>query len=253
MKFLCLHGAGTSSEVLEIQLGPVRDALKAHVDFEYYDGFLEVDTVEEIKNVFKGPFFTWYSPGLGGKTLVEAKAELLDLIESDGPFDACLGFSQGAGLLAAVIMDYQKTHPFSPNLFRLAIFICAAAPVLVVKSEEDAGFDYRPSAESMAHLTEAWKGPYVPGHEPRPNEEWNIFIAEKVRKAGLAIRIPTAHIYGSNDEGVSESLRLRDMCDERRRVEFDHGRGHEVPRAPKLVSQMAETINRAITNALTAV
>lgn len=80
-----------------------------------------------------------------------------------------------------------------------------------------------------------------------------IFIAKKVCAAGLTIRIPTAHIYGSKDNAVSESLRLRDMCDARRRAEFDHGCGHEVPRAPKLASQMAETINRAVNAALTAV
>lgn len=130
----------------------------------------------EIKSVFRGPFFTWYSPGLGGQTLVEAKTELLELIESEGPFDACLGFSQGAALLAAVMIDYHKNHPFGPGLFRLAVFICGAAPVLVTKSAQDDEKDeYNPSADIMAPLTEPWQGPYVPGHEPRPNEEWNIY------------------------------------------------------------------------------
>jgi len=200
--------------------------------------------------LFAGPFFTWYSPGLGGHTQADAKAELLDLIETEGPFDACLGFSQGAALLSAVMIDHQKTNPFGPGLFKLAIFICAGAPLLVTQCREKT--DYVPLAESMVTLTEPWLGPYVPGHEPYPDESWHIFIPEKVHEAGLTIRIPTAHIYGSKDSTVSESLRLRDMCDPRRRVEFDHGRDHEVPRAPYLVEQMALTVRKAIDRALTA-
>ncbi|KZF20980.1 hypothetical protein L228DRAFT_262056 [Xylona heveae TC161] len=252
MKFLCLHGAGTNSHVLEIQFGPIREALSSNGQFEFYDAFCEVEPVEEIRNIFAGPFFTWYSPGLGGHTLEEAKAELLDIIETEGPFDACLGFSQGAALLAAVMIDHQKNNPFGPNLFKLAVFICGGAPLLVTKSLQEPDFLYSPPVASMAALTEPWMGPYVPGHEPHPDESWNIFLAEKVREAGLTIRIPTAHIYGSKDNTLKESLRLRDICDPRRRVEFDHGRGHEVPRAPHLVQQMAATIRRAIDNALTA-
>jgi hypothetical protein len=78
---------------------------------------------EEIKDFFKEPYFTWDSPGLGGKPLTEAKTELLDLIETEGPFDAYLGLSQGVALLTAVIIDHQKNHRLGPNLFRLTIFV----------------------------------------------------------------------------------------------------------------------------------
>jgi hypothetical protein len=33
---------------MEKKKAPVLTALKAHADFEYYDGFLEVDTVEGL-------------------------------------------------------------------------------------------------------------------------------------------------------------------------------------------------------------
>lgn len=189
----------------------------------------------EIKDIFAGPFYTWYSPGLGGHTLVEAKAELLDLIAIEGPFDACLGFSQGAALLAAVIVDHQVLHPYGPNLFNLAVFICGGSPLLVTKSLEQREVCYLPRIEGMAPLTEPWLGPYVPEHEPHADEQWNIFRAQKMKGADLTIRIPTAHIYGSKDHTVKESLNLRDMCDPRKRVEFDHGGRHEVPRKARVV------------------
>ncbi|KAI9831663.1 MAG: hypothetical protein M1819_004729 [Sarea resinae] len=206
-----------------------------------------------IKDIFAGPFYTWYSPGLGGHTLAEAKAELLDLIEAEGPFDACLGFSQGGALLAAMIIDHQKKNPFGPNLFQLAIFICAGSPLLVTKSrQEPEDIGDPPSVASMAPLTTPWLGPYVSGHEPHPDESWNVFVADKVREAGLTIAIPTAHIYGAKDDTLSESLNLRDMCEPRRRVELDHGCGHEVPRAPHLVQKMTAAIQKAIHNAVVA-
>ncbi|KAI2631941.1 serine hydrolase FSH [Hypoxylon sp. NC1633] len=253
MKFLCLHGAGTNSNVLDIQTDPIRRALDTNAEFEFYDGFCEVEPVEEIKNIFAGPFYTWYSPGLGGQTLTEAKEELLDLIETEGPFDACLGFSQGAALLSAVILDHQAKNPFGPNLFKLAVFICGGSPLLVTKKlEEEDESKYTPTVEAMAPLTEPWLGPYVPGHEPHPDERWNIFVAQKVKDAGLTIRIPTAHIYGSKDHTVKECLNLRDMCEPRLRVEFDHGGKHEVPRTTRIVQQMTMTMRRAIDKAMSA-
>lgn len=190
---------------------------------------------------------------MGGHTLAEAKVDLLELIKAEGPFDACLGFSQGAALLAAVIMDHQRQHQFGPNLFQLAIFICAGAPVLVTKSlQEPQNSVDLPPIQSMAPLTEPWLGPFVPGHSPQEDESWNIFVPDSVREAGMMIRIPTAHIYGAKDSRVKESLRLRDMCDPRKRVELDHGRGHEVPRASHLVQQMKDIIRKAIDKSLTA-
>ncbi|CZR45918.1 uncharacterized protein FPRO_14906 [Fusarium proliferatum ET1] len=253
MRFLCLHGAGTNSDVLDIQTGPIRDSLDSNATFKFYDGFCDVEPVEEIKNIFAGPFYTWYSPGLGGRTLTEAKAELLDLIATEGPFDACMGFSQGAALLAAVIIDHQVQNPFGPNLFKFAAFICGGSPLLVTKALEQDHLDYQPTVDRMAPLTEPWLGPYVPGHEPHPDEQWNMLVAHRVREAGLTIRIPTAHIYGAKDHTVKESLNLRDMCDPRRRVEFDHGGRHEVPRATRVVQQMAMTLRRGIDKAMTAV
>lgn len=207
----------------------------------------------EIRNIFAGPFFTWYSPGFGGHTLEEAKADLMDFIESEGPFDACLGFSQGGSLLASVIMDHQRRNPFGPSLFKLAVFLCSGAPLLVPKSRQppDVFTDLSMIAE-LEPLTEPWLGPYVPDHEPMSDESWNIFIPEKVNMAGLTINMPTTHIYGSKDGSLDLSLRLRDMCDPRQRVDFDHGGGHDVPRAPKTVQTMADIIRRSIDYARSA-
>lgn len=39
-----------------------------------------------------------------------------------------MGFSQGAALAAALIIEHAKTHPGQPPLFRAAVFLCGATP-----------------------------------------------------------------------------------------------------------------------------
>ena len=43
------------------------------------------------------------------------------------------------------------------------------------------------------------------------------------------IRIPTAHIYGQQDELLKESLDLVKMCDESMATTFMHHGGHDIP------------------------
>jgi predicted esterase len=49
------------------------------------------------------------------------------LITAEGPFDAVMGFSQGAAISAALIAHHAKMHP-GEQLFRAAVFICGGAP-----------------------------------------------------------------------------------------------------------------------------
>jgi predicted esterase len=49
-------------------------------------------------------------------------------MEDEGPFDAVLGFSQGAGLAASLILRHQHEKPVELPLFKTAVFICAFLP-----------------------------------------------------------------------------------------------------------------------------
>jgi predicted esterase len=39
-----------------------------------------------------------------------------------------MGFSQGAALAASLMIHHSRTRPAEPPLFRVAVFICGAAP-----------------------------------------------------------------------------------------------------------------------------
>lgn len=63
------------------------------------------------------------------------------------------------------------------------------------------------------------------------------------------ISIPTAHLYGRHDQYRAQSLRLMDICDKRQVVCFEHNGGHNLPRTPDQVTEMAKTILRTFQKA----
>jgi predicted esterase len=68
--------------------------------------------------------------------LNEAFEHVLKIVATEGPFDAVMGFSQGAALAGALIAHQAKHHPEQPPVFRAAVFICGGAPW------ESAGLEY---------------------------------------------------------------------------------------------------------------
>ncbi|GKZ79621.1 hypothetical protein AnigIFM56816_003824 [Aspergillus niger] len=128
MRFLCLHGAGTNAEIFEIQSGGITyDLAKYGHTFKYYNGCMEAEVEPQLKGLFTGPFYNHYPRDRApGEYLAPAMKHVYDIIERDGPFDAVMGFSQGAALACAMIAHHAKTH--QEPLFKVAVFICGAVP-----------------------------------------------------------------------------------------------------------------------------
>ena len=61
----------------------------------------------------------------------------------------------------------------------------------------------------------------------------------------LKIRIPTVHVYGAKDPKYVASLQLVHFCQEGRRRVFDHGGGHDVPKATGVSDRIAELVEWA--------
>jgi predicted esterase len=49
--------------------------------------------------------------------------DIREYIAENGPYDGAMGFSQGAVMLVALILEHQELHPFEPPLFQVAIFL----------------------------------------------------------------------------------------------------------------------------------
>lgn len=216
------------------QPGGLTQALesKGHV-FKYTDGRLESDPEpgtplhltppplhfnhakskpwdKEIKGICDGPFYSHYQRDIPpGDELARAIDHTMNIIHREGPFDAVLTFSQGAALAAALLLHHARVNPAAPPLFRLAVFICGAAP-------------YTP--DGMEILDRAPDAPYP-------------------------LTVPTVHIVGREDKLYPWSMRLYGLCDPRSAELYDHGSRHHIPFDMKNTEAMLAIIERGIERA----
>ncbi|KAK5807309.1 hypothetical protein VI817_001567 [Penicillium citrinum] len=212
MRFLCLHGASTNSEIFEIQTGGLRQALEAkgHT-FTFINGSLDAKVEAELEGIVDGPFYNHYprSPDLPSSGLNDAFEHIQNETAQKGPFDAVMGFSQGAALAAAFLIHHAKTNPTSPPPWRVAVFLCGGIPW------ESSGLEYV---------------------IPKPDE--------------FPIRIPTAHIVGKLDPLYPESMKLYALCEPANAAFYDHGSKHMVPFDQKNTTAMVKTIEDTIAKAM---
>lgn len=121
MKFLCLHGYGTSSEIFEQQFSSIAKALGDSHEYVYLDGEVEV-TRTELAGLYRGKTLGFYD-GCDSdqvRTAHELIAEAME--EEEEPFDAVLANSQGASLAISYLLQYYIEHPDLPPPFRFAVF-----------------------------------------------------------------------------------------------------------------------------------
>ncbi|PLB49259.1 hypothetical protein P170DRAFT_408360 [Aspergillus steynii IBT 23096] len=209
MRFLCLHGAGTSGEIFEIQSGGLSHTLsdKGH-HFEYIDGRVPAPVEPELAGICEGPFYNHYSrDGPPGPGLSQAIAHVMQIIEKKGPFDAVMGFSQGAALAFSLLVEHAKTH--STPLFKAAVFICGAPP-------------FESSGQEAIKL--------------QPGEKYPLSI-------------PTTSIVGKQDYLYESSMLLYSLCDPAKAEFYDHGSRHLIPFDMKNTNAMLAAIERTIERA----
>lgn len=111
------------------------------------------------------------------------------LLDSEGPFDAVLGFSLGACIAATLLDDNirKSREKGVPSMFKMGIFLCGCPP-----------FDLRDSGLLLADT------------------------------AGQVFQLPTVHVIGSADPLIDFALALYNLCDPDTADIFDHGRGHQL-------------------------
>lgn len=127
-----------------------------------------------------------------------------------------MGFSQGAALAAAMLIQHDKTNTSTSMLagrplFRAAIFICGGMPF------DSSGLRYE---------------------VPQPDT--------------YLITIPTAHIVGSLDQLYPESLKLHALCEPATALLFDHGWKHMVPFDQRNTEGMLGVIEETVARAMRA-
>lgn len=161
--------------------------------------------------------FSWFDQTI--PSLLDALSDLSEYIESEGPFDGIIGFSQGAALAATYIAQYEslnKDHLYHELPFKCAVFIC---PGPVWRWEPRAGDD-----DDLSHMD--------------PAEE------------NISINIPAAIIWGAKDELAEGGRNVRDFCDSTTRESYTHPGGHEIPRKKVELDAMVKCVKAAMEKAV---
>lgn len=145
MRFLCLHGYGTNSQILKASFAPIRAGLPQDWEFKFLDGEMEtrpgpgrlgdklalvsryiLTNPIGIDTIFPGPYFAYHklpSP----LEMHRAYDLVMDVVNEEGPFDGIIGFSQGAALAATIIVT-EAMRNTGQSLFRVAVFFSATMP-----------------------------------------------------------------------------------------------------------------------------
>jgi hypothetical protein len=124
-KILCLHGFTQNGPLFAKKTSAVRKALQkagfelvyptAPVKLEIADLPFDTPSLDSDDDGMR----SWWpnsESNPGHYSLDAAFVAISKLIETEGPFDGVLGFSQGAGLAGVLCQHIHKLHPSQPEL-----------------------------------------------------------------------------------------------------------------------------------------
>jgi predicted esterase len=177
--------------------------------FVFVDAPIESTAHPSLQGLFDGPFYSWVdpagSPADAALAIEDAIDLLYEVIEEQGPFDAIIGFSQGATIATIFMLQHMIKHPLDPPyaLFKYALLFCGAVFV------------------DPNGITRGSKG-----------------IQD------VKIRIPSLHVYGEKDEVLKDSLALSKHYDKSCAEAFMHKLGHTIPKDTNTVSMIMNSIKR---------
>ena len=233
----------------------------------------------------KLPLYAYYNP-LNPHSILQTEAELLQIIDNDGPFDGVLAYSGGASLAAQIIIKDAQDYPFRlphERPFRFAIFINGASPLhvfncadaeLTVGAEQDvdvssliqeaASMFLRPSAVRK-------KGQFAEEDQPDVNHMLKLLATLKGKRLNdgtpfltdgeygltrynavhsrILIDIPTLHVRSPLEEDRHHGLHLMEMCDPNNMREFHHKYGHDFPRGRLEMKKIVQLIRKTAESA----
>ncbi|OBT66183.1 hypothetical protein VE03_05115 [Pseudogymnoascus sp. 23342-1-I1] len=225
----------TPSQIFEAQTALIRDQLGPGHTFDFPEGEYDIPAPKEITAIYPPPYLSWHPPHTLDTHIRQGLLDIRTYIADNGPYDACLGFSQGAVMLALLLLEDS------------------AAAISAANSPTN-GFSH-PTFHSTNGATTPRGTPSAP-----PLFQLAIFLsgslyplATPLLSAGARITIPTTHVWGGKRDyvtvnGAGEAL--RDACVGEGRVVVEHGEGHVVPRGEGGVRAVVGGVERGVRRAI---
>ncbi|KAL2813061.1 serine hydrolase FSH [Aspergillus cavernicola] len=275
MGILCLHGFGANPVVMKHQMSVLAKYFDTTWEFHFLPGPVGCPAAPGVAKTFPGPYLCWtldFDP-ITNRTALDL---IHQTIMDRGPFDGVFGFSQGASIVAAYLLEQAELHPDKPLPVRFAIF-CSSPPILAgdpeyiqrlfgalsaenIKRFQSAKLDQvaqlpapvRASAivllENLAVMAPV-HGKSLSHYLDRPPAEIPCVVLPDQYKARLSI--PTLHVCGKDDPpSMRKACAINaSFCAPKWRRHFNHSSIHNLPRSPteaqEMVSHMAWIISHS--------
>ncbi|MCJ1390656.1 hypothetical protein MMC18_003517 [Xylographa bjoerkii] len=161
--------------------------------YDFVDGVVPRAMNTAIEGVSKvdDEYFVYYE-AFDRRSFDKAVQDLGRYVADEGPFEGVIAFSHGCSLAAAFLLEQQR------------------------QCELDGGGQ---AAPFKCAVFLCGRLPYIDAGEARHGTG-----------ADGVIRIPTAHVWGGNDQvEPGQGLALSGICEVSLRSALEHGGGHEVP------------------------
>lgn len=180
-RVLCLHGWRTNTSILEAQTMFLRSRLPRSIDLVMLQAPIETDKPAD-KDIARvpGPYYQWWMDAIDatGPEDIKASAQkaveyAADFVATNGPFDAILGFSQGAAMATMLTRHLAKRSGHA---------------------KESASTGGEGDNEEASMVQYPWNGNICVCAGAIPNKEWEIEFTED------PLRIPSLHIIGERDK-----------------------------------------------------
>lgn len=219
-----------------------------------------------------GPFLC-YSTDFDPVSMRAAHALVEETFQNQGPFDGVFGFSQGASVLLAYLLDQMVTYPERPLPVRFGIF-CSAVPIVATDPDYYRSVFGSLSPEDEQRLR---SGQYDQLSQlPEPAQASAKTVAEVIdvlepvlRKSRMSfldrqplevpcvlhpdlykprLPFPTLHVRAKNDPPAlrQSSLVTESFCLPKWRRSFEHSAVHGLPRSVVDVQDMAAAMRWVI-------
>lgn len=204
----------------------------------------------------------------GVESIKKSVAWLQNYIDKHGPFDCVCCFSKSSSIVVALLLYHARevaNGSTKPLPFKSAVFIngnleCSVLEDLglpvtqeaknierkvedMVKSKVDAMSNL---ASSLVKPQGLWDDTsqllHDPDELPEPSDCFGLDFTSFPPDSFISI--PTVHMYGAKDPIFTSSIQLAYLCDPNKRVMYDHQGGHDVPRTPDVVADMASAFRK---------
>jgi hypothetical protein len=217
--------------------GHLISLLKTQIDFDFIDAPFVGTPPPGIDEVFNNPpYFVWnryYVPSEVSKVHDYVRA----VAAQNGPYDGVIGFSEGAALAAALLLeDASSVTRRHVPMFRFAVFLNA-----VNLLSPSAALGKKMSEVDARNAMDAFTGGVNKHQYPALDCVYSLCA----KSAPTLINIPTLHVIGLNDNFRDTSEDLIKLCEGGSAMTVHSLAAHEMPRGQGL-EDVARKLDRML-------